>query len=128
MIAISFTLGLRQRPATTTAWHLRTVIIPSAQLPAGLCADRFGGATTAVTGCTKNLSRRGRRRERLAGACDDEDRRTPRALRWWRCGIGGLLKQFPRPLSQSQLRALDNLAGARRLHPLLADTLVPFGT
>ena len=28
MIAISFALGLRQRPATTTAWHLRTVIIP----------------------------------------------------------------------------------------------------
>jgi hypothetical protein len=28
MIAISFTLGLRQHPATTTAWHLCTVIIP----------------------------------------------------------------------------------------------------
>jgi hypothetical protein len=28
MIAISFALGLRQRPETTTAWHLRTVIIP----------------------------------------------------------------------------------------------------
>src|ERR1019366_4186992 len=28
MIAISFTLGLRQLPATTTAWHLCTVIIP----------------------------------------------------------------------------------------------------
>ena len=27
-----------------------------AQLPAGLCADRFGGATTAVTGCIKNLT------------------------------------------------------------------------
>jgi hypothetical protein len=28
MIASSFTLGLRQHPATTTAWHLCTVIIP----------------------------------------------------------------------------------------------------
>ena len=28
MIAISFTLGLRQLPAATTAWHLWTVIIP----------------------------------------------------------------------------------------------------
>ena len=28
MIAISFALGLHQRPATTTAWHLCTVIIP----------------------------------------------------------------------------------------------------
>ena len=32
---------------------------PDAQLPAGLCADRFGGATTAVIGCTKNLARNG---------------------------------------------------------------------
>jgi hypothetical protein len=28
MIAISFTLGLRQLPPATTAWHLYTVIIP----------------------------------------------------------------------------------------------------
>jgi hypothetical protein len=28
MIAISFALGLRELPATTTAWHLCTVIIP----------------------------------------------------------------------------------------------------
>ncbi len=28
MIAVSFALGLRQRPAKTTAWHLCTVIIP----------------------------------------------------------------------------------------------------
>jgi hypothetical protein len=28
MTAISFTLGLSRRPATTRAWHLRTVIIP----------------------------------------------------------------------------------------------------
>ncbi len=28
MTAISFTLGLRQRPATTRAWHLHTVMIP----------------------------------------------------------------------------------------------------
>jgi hypothetical protein len=28
MTAFSFTLGLSQRPATTRAWHLRTVIIP----------------------------------------------------------------------------------------------------
>jgi hypothetical protein len=28
MIAISFTLGLRERPVTTTTWHLCTVIIP----------------------------------------------------------------------------------------------------
>jgi hypothetical protein len=27
-----------------------------AALPAGWCADRFGGATTAVAGCTRNLS------------------------------------------------------------------------
>jgi hypothetical protein len=28
MIAISFTLGLRELPATATAWHLCTVFIP----------------------------------------------------------------------------------------------------
>jgi hypothetical protein len=28
MTAIGFTLGLRQRPGTTRAWHLYTVIIP----------------------------------------------------------------------------------------------------
>jgi hypothetical protein len=28
MIAISFNIGLRERAATTTAWHLCTVIIP----------------------------------------------------------------------------------------------------
>ena len=28
MTAFSFTLGLSQRPATTRAWHLCTVIIP----------------------------------------------------------------------------------------------------
>jgi hypothetical protein len=28
MTAVSFTLGLSQRPATTRAWHLHTVIIP----------------------------------------------------------------------------------------------------
>jgi hypothetical protein len=28
MIAISFNIGLRQRPATTMAWHLCTVIMP----------------------------------------------------------------------------------------------------
>lgn len=28
MIAISFTLGLREHPATITTWHLCTVIIP----------------------------------------------------------------------------------------------------
>jgi hypothetical protein len=28
MIAISFTFGLRQLPATTMVWHLCTVIIP----------------------------------------------------------------------------------------------------
>jgi hypothetical protein len=28
MTAISFALGLSQRPATTRAWHLHTVIIP----------------------------------------------------------------------------------------------------
>ena len=40
-----------------------------AQLPAVLCAGRFGDATTAVIGCTKSLSLRGRRRERLAATC-----------------------------------------------------------
>jgi hypothetical protein len=28
MTAFSFTLGLSQRPATTRAWHLHTVVIP----------------------------------------------------------------------------------------------------
>jgi len=28
MIGISFALGLRQRPTTTTTWHLSRVIIP----------------------------------------------------------------------------------------------------
>src|SRR5216684_4948262 len=30
---------------------------PDVRSLADLCADRFGGATTAVIGCTKNLSR-----------------------------------------------------------------------
>ena len=76
MIAISFTLGLRQHPTTTTAWHLCTSSSRDAQLPAVLCAGRFGDATTAVTGCTKGLSLRGRRRERPAATCDDENPRT----------------------------------------------------
>ena len=47
-----------------------------AQLPVGLCVDRSGGVTTAVTGYTKNSSLRGWRRERLAEGVDDENRRT----------------------------------------------------
>jgi hypothetical protein len=78
MIAISFTLGLRQLPATTMVWHLCTVIIRDAQLPAGLCADKYGGVTTDVTGYTKKSSLKDWRRERLACATD-EDRRTLRA-------------------------------------------------
>jgi hypothetical protein len=78
MIAVSFALGLRQRPAQTTAWHLCTVIIPRRTI-AGLSAERFGGATTAVTGYTRNSSLRGWRHNRQARAMD-ENRRTPRAL------------------------------------------------
>ena len=56
MTAISFALGLRellqrQRPGIYARSSFR-----DAQLPADLCADRFGGATTAVTGYTKNSS------------------------------------------------------------------------
>ena len=57
MIAISFTLGLRQLPATTTAWHLCTVIIPRRTITGRLVRGQVCGATTAVTGCTKNSFR-----------------------------------------------------------------------
>jgi hypothetical protein len=57
MIAISFALGLRQRPATGGIYPRSSS--RGAQLPADLCADRFGGAMTAVIGCTKNLPSRG---------------------------------------------------------------------
>jgi hypothetical protein len=40
MIAISFTLGLRQLPATTTAWHLCTVIIPRRTITGRLVRGR----------------------------------------------------------------------------------------
>jgi len=40
MIAISFTLGLSQRPATTRAWHLRTVIIPRRTITGRLVRGR----------------------------------------------------------------------------------------
>jgi hypothetical protein len=68
MIAISFALGLSQLPAEKRLGICARSLFRDAQLPASLCADRFGGATTAVTGYTKNLSRR----EQLAGACDDD--------------------------------------------------------
>jgi hypothetical protein len=42
MIAISFTLGLRQHPATTTAWHLCTVII-TGRLVRGQVWRRYDG-------------------------------------------------------------------------------------
>ena len=119
-IAISFALRLRQRPATTTAWHLCAVIIRDAQLPAGLCADRFGGATTAVTGYTKNSSFRGRR-EQLVAACDEQavephDRRRGEA--------GGKSIRARPPRTNSQPRTVTStvrpefaatLADARRL-------------
>jgi hypothetical protein len=40
MIAISFTLGLRQLPPTTTAWHLYTVIIPRRTITGRLVRGR----------------------------------------------------------------------------------------
>ena len=47
MIAISFTLGLRRLPATRTAWHLCTVIIPrrtiTGRLVRGLVWRRHDG-------------------------------------------------------------------------------------
>jgi hypothetical protein len=61
---IAITLGSRELPPATTAWHLNTVIIPRRTiLLAGLCAEKFGGATTAVIGYTKNSSLSGWRRE-----------------------------------------------------------------
>ena len=59
MIAISVTLGLRELPAATTTWHLYTVIIPRRTITGRLVRERFGGATTAVIGYTKNSSLRG---------------------------------------------------------------------
>ena len=47
MTAISFTLGLSQRPATTRAWHLRTVIVPrrsiTGRLVSGKVWRRYSG-------------------------------------------------------------------------------------
>ena len=40
MIAISFTLGLSQRPAAKRAWHLRTVIIPRRTITGRLVRGR----------------------------------------------------------------------------------------
>ena|ERR1700761_9078410 len=40
MMAISFTLGLRQLPPTTTAWHLYTVIIPRRTITGRLVRGR----------------------------------------------------------------------------------------
>jgi hypothetical protein len=41
MTAISFTLGLSQRPATTRAWHLHTVIIPRRTITGRLVRGQF---------------------------------------------------------------------------------------
>ena len=40
MIAVNFALGLRQLPAATTAWHLRTVIIPRRTITGRLVRGR----------------------------------------------------------------------------------------
>jgi hypothetical protein len=40
MIAISFTLGLSQRPAAKRVWHLRTVIIPRRTITGRLVRGR----------------------------------------------------------------------------------------
>ena len=56
MIAISFTLGLSQRPAARGPGIYGRSSSRDAQLPAALYADGFGGAMMAVTGCTKNSS------------------------------------------------------------------------
>jgi hypothetical protein len=58
MPAISFTLGMSQRPPQRQASgiYIRSSFRDE-QLPAGLRADRFGGATTAGTGCTKKSLR-----------------------------------------------------------------------
>jgi hypothetical protein len=79
MIVISFTLGLRQLPAATTAWHLCTVIIPRRTITGRLVRGKVRRATMAVTGYTRNSSLRGWRHNRQARAMD-ENRRTPRAL------------------------------------------------
>jgi hypothetical protein len=57
MKAIGFTLGLRELPAATMAWHLCTVIIPRRTITGRLVRGQVCGATTAVTGCTKNSFR-----------------------------------------------------------------------
>jgi hypothetical protein len=56
----SVSLKLRRQPETGTRQGQRLGICGrslyrDAQLPVGLCADRFGGVTTVVVGCTKNL-------------------------------------------------------------------------
>jgi hypothetical protein len=47
MTAITFTLGLRERPVTATTWHLCTVIIPrrtiTGRLVRGLVWRRHNG-------------------------------------------------------------------------------------
>jgi hypothetical protein len=49
---ITVTLGLRQLPATTRLGIYARSSSRDAQSPAGLCADKYGGATTDVTGYT----------------------------------------------------------------------------
>jgi hypothetical protein len=105
MTVISFTLGSSECPATTSVWHLHTVIIPRRTITGRLCADKSGGVTTADTGCTRNLLRSG-------GVNDRADLHSPEAS----------------GLTQSHLRALDSFVGPRIFHPLLVDKLVPFDT
>jgi hypothetical protein len=66
-----------------------------------LCADRFGGATTADTGYIRNLSG-------SVGVNDCTD----------------LHSLETRDLSHSHLRAFDSFVGPRIFYSLLADTLV----
>jgi len=60
MIAISFAPWIAPTPRNDNGLaFMHGHQSRDAQLPAGLCADRFGGATTAVAGYTKNSSLRG---------------------------------------------------------------------
>ena len=57
MIAITSPLDCANSPQRQRRGIYARSSFRDAQLPAGLCADRFGGATTAVTGYTKNSFR-----------------------------------------------------------------------
>jgi hypothetical protein len=78
MIAISSILILRERPVTATTWHLCTVIIPRRTITGRLVRGQVWRRHDGRHWLTKNLSFRGRRRERMAAASDSGTERSER--------------------------------------------------